>query len=209
MQSDAVFCLFLSSCKADFDKQQMKQLSLPSVSLTSCTAHHATREIHTNLTEPPQHTDGLSCSKTEEFSFLFFLFGGVQTATRSQRLHSTAQKRSTFNAAADVEGRRLARSAPRSKLSEEEGGGGGGGDYIPCCKQVKRLLPPLSGEEKYSSVILDVTKISQLGAIMGYPAGILQRMKQNERDDDEQLLVPYHCDIRVQYESNFSATRIH
>lgn len=61
----------------------------------------------------PSNTGGLFCSETEEF------FGGVQTVTQSQRLHSTAHKCSTFNTAADVQEDSWLTITPRSKLSEE------------------------------------------------------------------------------------------
>lgn len=68
-------------------------------------------------------------------------------------------------------------------------------------------MPPLSGEEQYSFVILDVTKISQLGPIVDIQLGFYRGKKK--QDDDEQLAALYLCNIRVQYESNFSAMRNH
>lgn len=78
--------------------------------------------------------------------------------TQSQRLHSTAHKCSTFNTAADVQEDTWLTVAPRSKLSEE-------GKSISRAvtlrlKTSRTPAPPLSGEEKYSSVISKLTKNS-------------------------------------------------
>lgn len=151
----------------------------------------------------PSNTDGLFCSEMEEF------FGGVQTVTQSQRLHSTAHKCSTFNPAADVQEDTWLTIAPRSKLSEQ------GNLYLMLprsyWKQVKLLHRCCLEKKKYSSVILKLTKSSQLEAIVDIQLG---RDFVEKSDDDVPLAAPCHCDIRVQrdsvqYESNFSAMRNH
>lgn len=120
----------------------------------------------------PSNTDGLFCSETEEF------FGGVQTVTHSQRLHSTAHKCSTFNPAADVQEDTWLTITPRSKVSEQ------GNLYLMLprsyWKQVK-LLPAslLSWRRKVFICDIETDKEQQPArGHCGYPAGTGFRRKK-------------------------------
>lgn len=83
------------------------QLGLQSLSLNSCTVH-GYFEIHVNLTEPLKRRWTLLQRD-----------GGVQTATQSRRLHSTAHECSTFKTAADAQEDTWLTIPPRPELSEE------------------------------------------------------------------------------------------
>lgn len=87
----------------------------------------------------------------------------------------------------------------------------GGRNYISCCH-----VPVANKSNSYAAIVwrrtvffcdIGCDKDQPARAHRGYPAGILQRKKK--KDDDEQLAALYLCNIRVQYESNFSAMRNH
>lgn len=115
--------------------------------------------MHLNLTEPLQRRWTL-------LQWEGWVCGGVQTATRSQSLHSAAaqaQNCSTFITAAGVqEAAWLVARARRSKVLRAKKLH----HVLPrsYSKQVKLLPPPLSGKQHKSSVILKLTWSSQLEA---------------------------------------------
>lgn len=115
--------------------------------------------MHLNLTEPLQRRWTL-------LQWEGWVCGGVQTATRSQSLHSAAaqaQNCSTFITAAGVqEAAWLVARARRSKVLRAKKLH----HVLPrsYSKQVKLLPPPLSGKQHKSSVILKLTWSSELEA---------------------------------------------
>lgn len=115
--------------------------------------------MHLNLTEPLQRRWTL-------LQWEGWVCGGVQTATRSQSLHSAAaqaQNCSTFITAAGVqEAAWLVARARRSKVLRAKKLH----HVLPrsYSKQVKLLPPPLSGKQHKLSVILKLTWSSQLEA---------------------------------------------
>lgn len=163
-------------------------------------------EIHLNLVEPLQHRWTL-------LQWEGWVRGGLQTATRSQSLHSTAvqyspENCSTFITAADVqEAAWLVAHAHRVKVLAEAAVQKST-SYVATVliKTSETPAPLLSGTPKNESMILKLTWSRQLDANIFIQLGWDFTEKMMTMNN----LQPLHCEIRVQRESlhcgsNFSA----
>lgn len=130
------------------------QFSLQSFPLNSCTVHHPCMRLLWNSCEldwTPQSTDGLFL----EFLEAYRLRPGANVCIPPHRSVAHLIQQLMWRKAL----------GPRCSLLQivrESGGGVGGEPYLMqprfCWKQVKTPTLPLSGEEKYAFVRLDVTK---------------------------------------------------
>lgn len=128
---------------------------------------HKHFEIHVNLTEPLKTQMDSSASETEED------FGGVQTATQGQRLHSTAQKCSTFNTAADVQEDTWLIPHGSSLQSVR----GGGGRLRLMLKTSQTPASAIVWGRKVFICDIENDKEQPARGHRGYPAGISQKKK--------------------------------